>query len=75
MYIILEIQTSNGTSAVVTPIQTAEAKYDAMSIYHNILAFAATSSVNCHTAVVLDEQGRVVARESYFHESTNNGEE
>ena len=67
MYIILEIQTNNGASSVVTPIQTAQEKYDAMSKYHSILAFAATSSIDCHTAAVLDEQGRVVARESYFH--------
>ena len=71
MYIIFEIQTNNGASTVVTPIQTTETKYDAMSRYHSVLAFAATSDVDCHTAVVLDEQGRVIARESYFH----NGEE
>ena len=57
MFIILEIQTSNGSTAVVNPIQTAETKNEAMSIYHGILFSAAVSSLDCHTAMVLDEKG------------------
>lgn len=70
MYIILELQANNGNVAVVTPIQTAEEKDEAMSKYHGILAFAATSSVQCHTAMVLNERGEVIARETFDHFST-----
>lgn len=72
MYIILEIQTNNGSSSVVTPIQTTEQKNDAMSKYHGILTYAAVSSVQCHTVVVLNEQGVVVAKETYFHNEGEN---
>lgn len=71
MYLILELQTTNGTTTLVTPVQTAVEKYEAMSKYHGLLQYAAISQVDCHTVVILDEQGRPIARETYFH---NNGE-
>lgn len=65
MFIIIELQTTNGqTGNIVT---TRETKDEAMSAYHNILAGAAVSSVEYHTAVVMDEQGRYLARECYEH--------
>ena len=67
MYVILEMQTNNGSTAIPTPIKTAETKNEAMSQYHSILAVASVSSVGCHTAMVIDEQGRVLAKESYYH--------
>lgn len=69
MFIILELQTNNGSTTVVTPIQTAETKNEAMSIYHGILFSAAISSLDCHTAMVLDEKGLLYACESYEHDN------
>ena len=66
MYIILELQTSNGQTANI--VTTKDTKDKAMSVYHSILAAAAVSSVQYHTAVVMDEEGRYLARECYQHE-------
>lgn len=65
MFIIIELQTTNGQTANI--VSTRETKGEAMSAYHNILASAAVSSVEYHTAVVMDEQGRYLARECYEH--------
>lgn len=67
MYVILEMQTNDGQTAIPTPIKTAETKNEAMSMYHGILCAAAISEVHCHTAMVIDEEGKVYARESYTH--------
>jgi len=67
MYIILELQTNDGAATVVTPIQTAQTLNEAMSRYHGILAAAAISSVECHSAIMLNERGDYVAKESYEH--------
>lgn len=65
MFIILELQTTNGQTAHI--LTTKDTKEEAMSAYHMILAAAAISSVECHTAIVMNEEGRLVARESYRH--------
>jgi len=65
MYSIIELQTTGGQTQHI--YQTAETKPEAMSKYHGVLAFAATSEVEVHTCFVVDEQGRYVARESYIH--------
>lgn len=67
MYIILEMQTNNGQTSIPTPIQTAETKNAAMSTYHSILAVASISSVELHTAMVIDGTGKIYACESYSH--------
>ena len=69
MFIIMEIQTNNGIAAIVTPIQTAQTQNEAFSNYHSILAVAATSNVECHTAMILNERGEFIARESFEHPS------
>lgn len=65
MYIIIELQTTNGQTANI--VQTKETKAEAMSAYHSILAAAAISAVEYHTAIVMDEQGKYLARECYEH--------
>lgn len=67
MYTILELQTNNGQTLIPTPIKTAATKNEAMSMYHGILFAAAVSEVQCHTAMVIDEEGKTLARESYHH--------
>ena len=75
MFIVIELQTTDGvTSNIVTTKQT---KDEAMSTYHSILASAATSTVQFHTAIVIDERGKVIAKECYQHQTVvpEDGEE
>ena len=65
MYIIIELQTTNGQTGNI--IQTKETLEEAMSVYHGILASAAISNVEYHTALVLDKEGQYIARECYKH--------
>ena len=66
MYTIIELQTNNGETAM-TPAQFKATRDEAMSVYHGILAYACISEVQKHTVVVLDEEGKYVARECYKH--------
>ena len=65
-YVVIELQTNSEG-------QTANLVYaygdlaQAMSKYHSILAAAAVSSVACHAALVIDQSGVGVARESFEH--------
>lgn len=73
MYSIIELQTTNGQTAHL--YQNATTKNEAMSKFHGVLAFAATSNVEIHTCVVMDEEGKFLARESYHHYIENEVEE
>lgn len=63
MYFVIEIQ----TNTIVNPIQTATTKNEAMGKYHTVLSYAAVSSVDYHTCMVVDERGQVMAKECYRH--------
>ena len=65
MFIIIELQTTNGQTDNI--VQTREKQNEALSVYHSILASASISEVEYHTALVIDEQGRYIARECYTH--------
>lgn len=65
MFIIIELQTNDGVTGNI--VQTCDTKSEAMSVYHSILASAAVSTVHCHTALVIDVEGKTIARESYSH--------
>lgn len=68
-YSIIELQTdAEGSTAVVTPIQTKATKEEAESVWHGILSVAATSKVPIHTAVVLNPEGKLIATQCYKHE-------
>ena len=66
MYAILEIQT-NGDTMSVLPVQTRDTLNEAESVWHTILASAAISTVEHHTAMVIDEDGVVFDNKSYNH--------
>lgn len=66
MYIVQEIQTSNGTSALL-PALTYDNKEQAESAMHSALASAAVSSVQIHTVMLYNEYGRVIRAEAYDH--------
>lgn len=65
MYILVELQTTNGTTAnIVTAYQDI---LSAESAYHSVLASAAVSQVEIHAAALLDERGNLLKREFYRH--------
>lgn len=66
--IILEIQHSNdGSTAVLHEVQND--RNVAEQTYHTKLAYAAVSSVNVHSVVMLDDYGNRVKGETYYHGS------
>lgn len=64
--IILEIQHSNdGTTATICTAYTDQSI--AEQKYHQVLAAAAVSTVNVHSAVMLDDTGNRLKGETYYH--------
>ena len=64
--IIIEIQHSNdGSTAVLHEVVADRNK--AEQKYHNTLAYAAVSSVNVHSVVMMDDYGGRVKGETYYH--------
>lgn len=75
MFIVIEMQTNNGATAVVTPIKT-EADYNkALSKYYTTLASAAISSVETHTVMLITETGVVSRCETFEHPTETEVEE
>ena len=67
MYIVIELQTSNGTTAhIVTHHATRE---EAESKYHTVLAAAAVSNVEIHAATILTAEGFQLMYQCYKHEA------
>lgn len=72
MYIVIELQKVNDTQ-VANLVNVYTDKNVAEQKYHNVLAAAAVSSLPCHSAIILDETGRVVkGPEYYIHEVETN---
>ena len=66
--IILEIQHSNdGTNATLVNSYTDQAT--AEQKYHQVLAAAAVSAVDVHSAVMMDDTGNRIKGETYYHGS------
>lgn len=64
MYIINEIQTAvDGTVTVLTTQKTS--RNEAESTYHSILAAAALSSLPCHAASIMTEEGFPIMHQAY----------
>lgn len=66
-YIIVEMQTTNGTTAIVTP-ETFTDRNQAEAKFHLVLASAAVSQVEEHTCMMLTSDGKTVRAECYRHE-------
>lgn len=66
--IIVEIQHSNSGSTA-TICTTHADRSEAEQKYHKVLSAAAVSSVDVHSAVMLDDDGTQIKRESYYHGS------
>ena len=65
MYIIQEIQTNGGVSAL-TPAVTKDDKNQALSAFFTACASACISSVEVHTVTLTDEHGQQVRPAEYF---------
>lgn len=69
MYHIIETQeNADGSVAIATFKETD--KNAAISKWHDVLHYAAISSVFIHSCIVLDSSLKTVARESYIHPVT-----
>ena len=67
MYIIQEIQTENGQTTLVNPVQK-QSKDEAESVYHQVMAAAAISTVDVHTCIIYDEHGNNVTPGKAYYE-------
>lgn len=72
MYIVTELQTNGETTAVLNYTYTD--KNVALQQYHTILAAAAVSQVEVHTAMIINEIGLVEYRESFDRRVDTQGE-
>ena len=68
MFIIQEIQTSNGQSAL-TPALTYGDRLAADGAFYHLLSNAAVSHVPVHAVIMFDEHGNMVKSGYYEHES------
>lgn len=66
MYIIQEIQTNNGQTSLLPPINR-EDELEAESEWHIKMGYAAISDVQVHTVIMYDEHGNVAKQGFYEH--------
>lgn len=67
MYVVIELQ-KNGDS-IANIVTSHDVRDDAESKYHQILSAAAISTVELHSAVMLNENGNPIKHEVYKHEA------
>ena len=69
MFVVIEIQ-KNGENA--SPITTLfDNKEAAYSEYHMILAAAAISNIQEHSAILVSEEGNYILHEKFTHDGGN----
>lgn len=73
MFIVIELQTNNGTTANI--VNAYADLNTAFNKYHSILASAAVSTVEVHTAVILNEVGNTIASGHFAHAKETEVEE
>ena len=66
MFLVIELQQNNGQLAHLDTVCATSA--EAESKFHQILAAAAISTIDIHSAVIIGEDGFVYKTESYKHE-------
>jgi len=69
MYSIIEMQTTDTSTSIVTPIQQDAVYANALSKWHSICAAAAISTVPVHVVLLLDSHGNTLERGEFPHES------
>lgn len=66
MYTIIELQSTNGTMAVVPPVSFSNIN-EAYQKFYIALAAAAVSTVPIHAVVMLNEKGEFIRSEFFEH--------
>ena len=64
-YLVLEIQSGDTVSTIIDDYDNLN---NAESKYHQVLTSAAVSDVPKHSAMIINEEGRVLKVECYIHE-------
>lgn len=62
--VIIEMQTSNGTTAVVPPVAYTDA-IEAEAVFLEKCAYARRSGLDAHTVMLVDEEGGVIAKKCF----------
>ena len=70
-FIVVEAQTNDGTTALLTSVHATQ--NEAESKYHLVLSAAAVSTLDRHSAALLDETGYCLKSQCYEHEAASNG--
>lgn len=65
MYTVIELQTNNGVTAILT--YQFNDRDQAESKYHNVLSYAAVSTIDIHAVSILDALGDVIKNDRYYH--------
>lgn len=65
-YIVQEMQTTNGVTSLVPP-NVYSTRNEADAKFHTILAAAAVSNVEEHSAIMYTQDGGLVRAETYVH--------
>lgn len=63
MYIVVELQNNNGTVSNIVTAYSTQAQ--AEQKYHEILKYAAVTTLTSHSAVILNDRGELIRSESY----------
>lgn len=71
MFIVIEMQTNGGVTSTITTAY--EDENEAYQKYYQILSFAAVSTVDIHSACVMNEYCGVLKNETFIH-NTNSEE-
>lgn len=69
MYIVVEIQ-KNESGQIGNLVTAHETLNEAYQKYHLVLSAASVSTLPCHSAVLLRDDGYTIARGSFFHGET-----
>lgn len=67
MYIIIEIQKMNSGAVAIIPPASYTDRNTAEQAYHQALSYAAVSSVDVHSVVMLSDTGEWLKGETYYH--------
>ena len=66
MYIVIELQKTSDTE--LAHLVTAHAdREEAEQKYHQVLSYAAVSTVPSHSALLINEDGNLLKKERYIH--------
>ena len=66
-YTIIEQQTTNGQTAIVTPATYSDA-IQAEAAFLQKCAYARLSGLDCHSVLLIDQTGKAIARKSFVTE-------